>query len=835
MVGTRDTPKDLEDAPDYSTLDRGNREKNLLVPSGGVTKDENYIKLLARNAYDSSTNWLNAGRRIAWNDSLRAFQGQHMTNSKYLSTDYRYRSRLFRPKTRAMVRKSEAQTAAAFFGNEDVCNIMPTDDDNPKQRASAAILKSLVQYRLTKTIPWFLTLVGGRQDAEVMGIALGKAYWKFQEKYRNTIQKPAMHPVFNTPMVDPDTGEPINDEFDVYETTTDHPWIDLLAPENFRFDPGADWRNPVATSPYVIELIPMYITDVKQKIKHGEWLPVSDGSLRNSTDLDDDVTRRSREFGRVPGKDHDAWKPRDYDICWIRENILRIDGEDMHCYTLASAGELLSKPRPAKEVYLQGTRPYVCGFVVPEAHKTYPTSKVEMVKDLQQQANDIVNLRLDNVKLALNPRQIVREGKGIDPTDVRNFQPGKVIMAKDPEADIKWDRPPEVTASSYQEQDRINLDFDDLTGDISNGSMQGNQKMYEAVGNMTMLQGNASQIGEYEQRCWAETFVEPLLTQLVKLEQAYETDEVVIANAGREAQLFQKFGIDQVTDELLQQELTVKVNVGLGATNPQMKLKNFMTATEAVGKMFGPAAAMSANPVEVIKEVFGLCGYKDGDRFFMPGADIHAMMQQMAQDKANEKKGGKDAAADQHEELMAQQAEAQRQQQEHQLSMQEMQMKYGLEEKKAAFDANLKEREFQRDSQMQQGKLQMDHQFRLQSHQDKMQDVVQGRQQQLAHEEKIKTSSSPEKRHDEIKEITGSIHHLANHFVAAHEHHSAKAEQHEKLLHMLAGNMHSNAKHSEHLTKAVAELAKFAKAKRVTRATRDERGKISGSESHITE
>jgi len=669
MVGTRDTPPDIQDSPDYSNVARGNKSgprgnKNVLAAksSQGLNKENDRIRLLARECWDSSTNWLNAGRRLAWNDSLRAFNGQHPSNSKYLSTDYRYRTRLFRPKTRSMVRTAEAQAAAAFFGNEDVFSITANDDDNDLQRASAEILKALLQFRLTKTIPWFLTLVGGRQDAEVMGIAIAKAYWKFQEKYTNTESRPALHPATGQPMFDPETGEPVTDLYDIYETKTDHPWVDLLAPENFRFDPGADWRNPIATSPYTIESIPMYLTDVRQKMKEGEWFKVSDGALRAASDLNDSVTRRAREQGRIPGKEHDAWKPHEYDICWVRENIMRIDGEELHCYTLAGSGELLTNPRPLKEIYLHGSRPYVCGFVVPEAHKTYPTAKVELIKDLQQQANDVVNLRLDNVKLALNPRQFVRDGKGVDPSDVRSFQPGKVVMLKDPEADIKWDRPPDVTASSYQEQQSIDIDFDALTGSVSNASIQGNKQVYEAVGNMTMLQGAASQVGEYELRTWAETFVEPLLTQLVKLEQAYETDPVIIANAGRSAQLFQKFGINEITDQLLQQELTVKVNVGLGATNPQMKLKNFLTATQAVGQIFGPAAAMAANPEEVIKEIFGLCGYKDGDRFFMPGSDIHGMMQQMAQ-QGGKGKGGK--APEDH------QAEMQQLQLQHQSEMQQ--------------------------------------------------------------------------------------------------------------------------------------------------------------------
>lgn len=797
MVGGRDTPPDISDSPDWTKTRRG--QQSLQNPNDegqyGVGPDEAYIRLLAREAWDSSTNWLNAGRRAAWNNSLRAFQNLHSSDSKYLSSDYRYRSRLFRPKTRSMVRKAEAQTAAAFFGNEDCVSITAQDDDNQLERASASIIKSLVQYRLTKTIPWFLTLTGGRQDAEVMGITVAKAYWKFNEKYKNTEDRPRMDQMTGQPVMD-QFGQPITDYFDIYETATDHPWIDLLSPENFRFDPGADWRNPVATSPYTIECIPMYICDVKEKIKSGEWFEVSDGALRNATDLDDDVTRRSREQGRIPGKDNDSWKPRDYDICWVRENTLKIDGEDMHCFTLAGGGLLLSSPRPLKEVYLQGVRPYVVGTVMPEAHKTYPTSKVEIMRDLQQQANDIVNLRLDNVKLALNPRQFVRDGKGVDPADIRSFQPGKVIMIKDPEADIKWDRPPEVTASAYQEQDRVDLDTDELTGGMSNSSIQANRNAAETVGNMSMMQGNASQVGEYEQRVFAETFVEPLLSQLVKLEQAYETDPVILAMAGREAQLLQKFGINEITDELLQQELTTKVNVGLGATNPRMKLQNFLTATQAVGQIFGPAAAINANPVEVIKEVFGLCGYKDGDRFFMPGSDIHQTMQQLAAQNSKGKDNPNEAAD-------AQKMEAQRQEMDHQATMQEMSQKYSLEEKKMNHQMDLEERKFQMEQQLQERKLLMDQQQKQLALQDQSRAREDGNNHQIA----MKFGVNPGDRSKEMSTIVQTMHHLLG----------------------------QNQQHSAALTSAITDLAKAHRAPRRTKAVRDHKGGIIGSESRAIE
>ena len=77
MVGTRDTTRDLQDAPDYTRLKNNAYKKAKEQTSNKLGKDATYFKTLARECYDSSTNWLNAGIRIAWNESLRAFQGLH--------------------------------------------------------------------------------------------------------------------------------------------------------------------------------------------------------------------------------------------------------------------------------------------------------------------------------------------------------------------------------------------------------------------------------------------------------------------------------------------------------------------------------------------------------------------------------------------------------------------------------------------------------------------------------------------------------------------------------------------------------------------------------------
>jgi hypothetical protein len=387
------------------------------------------------------------------------------------------------------------------------------------------------------------------------------------------------------------------------------------------------------------------------------------------------VTRRSREDGRVPGKDNDSWKPQAYEICWVRNNILKFGGQDWQFYTLAGAGELLSDPRPLKEVYLHGVRPYVCGFVVLETHKTYPAGKPELTKDLQRAANDDWNLRFDVLKLQLNPRLFIKTGSGIDPQDARTFMPGKIILMKgNPGESIQWERPPNPGSETYQEQSRIDADWDDLVGNFSQNSAQNAQVEQQSATGMNLMSGEASGTSEYELRMFAETWAEPMFRLLIKLEQAYETDEVILEMAGKNAQLYERFGIDDVTDELLKGELTCTANVGIGATNPQHRLKNFENGADVLSKLFTPEVmAQGLNFQECSKEIFGMLGYRDGSRFFAPSFDPRVVMLQQELQKLQGKDKGKDGAADGQARIEAAKVMAQSREQEGQMKLQQAQ------------------------------------------------------------------------------------------------------------------------------------------------------------------
>ena len=57
-----------------------------------------------------------------------------------------------------------------------------------------------------------------------------------------------------------------------------------------RFDPAADWTDPINTSPYLIRLVPMYVDDVLERMeledpKTGapKWKKYSEAEIREAT------------------------------------------------------------------------------------------------------------------------------------------------------------------------------------------------------------------------------------------------------------------------------------------------------------------------------------------------------------------------------------------------------------------------------------------------------------------------------------------------------------------------------------------------------------------------
>jgi hypothetical protein len=565
---------------------RDNPDIDQNLPGGGNDGDRAWLTL-AEQAFRMSTDYLDANLRRQWERNISNLMGIHPQGSKYHGNDYRRRSRLFRPKTRAAERDFESAVAVAFFSSEDVANVSPENHSDDVEVASAEVGHYLLNYHLNKNVPWFKTVVGAAQDAWTYGIVWSEQSWKYKTRDDGTVIK-------------------------------DHPNVRIIPVENMRVDPACDWADPVDSSPYIIEIMPMYITDVIDKMTKKddrtgapEWTTLTPTQLQSTRRIEheEDSTRMARE-GRYKrdrmGNNHEVTA---YDIVWIHKNIINVRGRDYFYFT-AGTQYMLTQPVPLDEVYPDG-RPYVLGNVVIDTHRVNPSSVANLSQDLQSQANSIVNQRIDNVELAMNARFLVDRGSGTDRGALSRSVPGGAILTDDMEG-VRELKNSDVTRSSYEEQDRLNADFDDIAGSFSTSSVASNRSLNETVGGMNLMSQGSDALTEYQIRVFSETWYELVVRQVLKLIQRYETDERILKIAADKAKLFQKFGIDRVTDKMLAQELTTTISVGFNATNPQKRMEKLQLAVKTTEPYLLPG---ELNRRELSREVFGAAGYKDGLRF----------------------------------------------------------------------------------------------------------------------------------------------------------------------------------------------------------------------------
>lgn len=641
---------------------------------------------LAQDAYKRSTTYADNNYRKAWEDGLRLFNSQHPRDSKYNSDAYKYRSKIFRPKTRSVIRKHEATAAQALFSNPDVLTVDPINPDNQEQVISAGITKELMQYRLTNSrqgIPWFITCIGSFQDAMTVGICASFQYWDYQTEKQTVTKQAEIMPGLTIPM-----------EIEQDVSVVDKPCCDLLSIQRVRFDPAAKWSDVVGTSPYLILEMPMYVQDILDRMEKGygkdakPWKRMTEAQLLQARMKDDDPVQQARTNNRENPATVTS-TVNDFDVVQVHLNFIRQGYKIYVFYTLKDI-DLLTEPVLLKELFPIGEIPVTIGFCVLETHQAMPKGLSQLGNQLQQEANEVANQRLDNVKLVLNKRYIVRRGSQMDVEGLLRNVPGGVSMASDVEKDLREINWTDVTASSFQEQDRLNADFDDLEGGgLNSASVMTNRRMNETVGGMKMMGAGSNMLTEYTFRVWVETWLEPTLRQLAKLEQRYESDETVLAIAAQKAGMWQHYQQTPDLDKLLNQELTLSINVGMGATDPEARFQRFMQATGAYTQiaMQGPP---DLNIQEVRKELFGLAGFKDSKRFF---AEVDIRLKQ-AKDMMQQAEAAAQKIVDSHKERI-QRRERALDEKEHKLQLQvlENEQNLGRELKEMLLEFQMKAQE----------------------------------------------------------------------------------------------------------------------------------------------
>ena len=441
---------------------------------------------LVRQAEEQALLYQNQNNRKAWSASFRAWHNEHFSASKYLKPDWRNRSKLFIPKTCSAVRKDQAATMASLFNSVDAINCLPGDEGDKMQRASAAVIEEVVNYRTDRAsgkaaFPWFLIANGARQDALLTSICITKQCWKLE------LRKAA-----EEEQVQGEDGNTIVRKVEVWRPEIDRPDMELIPPENMVIDPAADWTNPAQSASYLILKWPMRMDDIRKRMESpvGTWNRVDESILRTAVQaskFDMEALRRARESG-IDRYD-EAQTGFEFQIIWIYEVFMKVAGDD---WTFKCAGDkaYLTDPRPVREVYPEqfGERPLAFGYGALEAHRIFPMAPVESWQPLQMELNDLRNLALDATKQNVMPVTKIIRGRQIDMDQVRRRSSGSAIIvsAKD---DVTWETPPALSAAVPEMSRDLELEFDDLAGQFNGGTTENNNALSRTLGGLKLVAG----------------------------------------------------------------------------------------------------------------------------------------------------------------------------------------------------------------------------------------------------------------------------------------------------------------------------------------------------------
>lgn len=599
------------------------------VEKAPATPPQTDFLQLVREAETQALLYQNQTNRRAWSQSYRAWHNEHFSGSKYLKPDWRNRSKIFIPKTRSAVRKDSAAVMASLFNNVKAINCMPGNESDPRQRASAALIEQLVNYRTDRAsgraaLPWFTIANGARQDALMTGVCLSKQTWKLE--LRKVLSEEPVVDEAGQPEVD-DYGMPTGrtQKVEKWIPDVDRPEMDLIPPENYVIDPAADWTNPAQTAAYIIIKWPMRLDEIRRRMASpvGRWKQIDEATLKSYTStakMDQEAIRRARESG-VDRLD-EAQTGYEFQVIWVSEVYMKTDHDD---WTFFSIGDqaYLTDPRRVRDVYPEqfGERPLSLGYGNLESHRIFPMSAVESWQQLQLEINDVRNLALDATKQNVMPVTKVVRGRQVDLDQVKKRSSGSAIIVTNKD-DVTWEQPPQLSQSVALVNRELELEFDDLAGQFNGGTTENNNALSRTLGGLKLVAGSANAVQEYDIRVWIHTWAEPAIAQIARLIQYYESDEVILGVCGERAQILQKFGIDKITDDLLEEEVLVRVSIGVGAGDPMQRLQKFQMAVSIAGPLLAQTeefqnGSMKLDPEAIMEEVFGGAGYNDGGRRFI--------------------------------------------------------------------------------------------------------------------------------------------------------------------------------------------------------------------------
>ena len=530
----QETPELLSNQIDYDTshkTDDKEIDNNYQEDSELFRKISSWHKEaeLFRNQYDQR-----------WAKNLKLSKGI-LNEDEATKSRVRNRSKIFFRKTWATVWRITASLYSAYLRDPDGFKIEGREGEDVSK---ARVLQIMTEYRrdlLFKRKSQFLKFIWAFLNILDYGVAVGKWQWKYNKEAGIDEPDFMLYPIEQVYMdLTAETKEDM--QYIIFENYMIYDDMEALGYEGIKdLKPETMSSNPLRNARYRNQ------TDPLQNPGEDEY--PSPGSY---------------EDGRVESLKKGRYK--------VWEVFYRDKQGIKFCVAHPNTQKILKRPIPSP----YGRRyPVTIGTCLTEAHKIIGEGLHEALEGPQESFNANLNMRKDNVALALNKMSVVSRFGNVDLQSLTNSRPGGIVLADDIGAVREIDHR-DVTQSAYAEAASDEAMMEEMSGVTPSKQGMGTESK-ATVAQINYAEGNAKI--DLFLAIIGETFVKDWYDTLIYLIQRFETDEKVfrVANSKmqREYPYIKKAVV--VIDDF---EADCILNVGVGQAGRQMEIQQILLAMD---------------------------------------------------------------------------------------------------------------------------------------------------------------------------------------------------------------------------------------------------------------
>lgn len=476
-----------------------------------------------------------------------------------------------------------------------------------------------------------LELVKSFKSSLKFGTGILKIYHE-RDAIPRTEQVPVMEPIqvpVPVPVTDPETGEPMLDLDG--QPMIDEQMVELgeqptgeyeeRQTEVVRYDgPKAEavdifnfWPAPEATSiedaRYVVQRTFRDVAYVREQVEKGIYtLPehiTLDGFI---TEEDEPHLKRLKDVGIEVSREPEH---RAVEILEFHTNRRRL-------ITMLNRRVIA---RVVDNPFEHGQKPYVRVVDHYQEHEFWGIGEIEPLEGLQDSMNALQNLRIDNVKVAMNVMFIGHPDNIADPADLQ-VKPGGFVRVTDKALPVQQALQPlelgDVTASAFEEVEqleRMTEKVSAVTGYTGGTDAESNNPAAKTATGVVTIAEQGNTRFALKVRLAELTGLKALAEQFGSILQQFMPEQMVLRIHGPRG----AYEFRQVTQEGIQGALDYDIETQSSTITESMRRDEKLSLFQMLFEFLPPSGQMAM--IEDILEVFGV---KDIDRYLAPEQEAAA-------------------------------------------------------------------------------------------------------------------------------------------------------------------------------------------------------------------